>query len=600
MHLAKLRSHTLLFLILLLILAAGLRFYQLNVNGLWVDEIFTALIASPDKTLAEVISAALDTPLPTPPLWFIISHGFMKVLGVSDTVVRLPAVIAGVLGVWAIYLVGKTLFDQRVGWSAAVLLALSPMHLYISREARYYAPITLFSLLTIYFLHQGLTHRQKKWWVGFTLATLCNIYIHLTAIFVLAGEAVYVGIWWAHRLYTRRSKNKLRHSASTLLASLPTPFIVSLFAIVLCYLPMAFVVPAGLSGERGLGSTEALEGFELSINYFLTLFSSFGPGPGWPFSLFLGSALLGVWQSWRRHTRPLLLFLLLTVTPFIIILILRPKHWFSYKYVAFILPVYLLTVALGLVHLVENMAQLVPKTRRKQWTQVMLAALVALYGLLSLAALEIGYRKQIGNWRGVGAILTHNLQPADAVVTLPTEILTLDVAEIMAYYGPTAEDADILRLTTVPELEAAQAAYRRMWVFVDQYTDLAAAGELVAWLDTQPHIALDLGYDTRIYYLGAEIERSHLLQEAGTFSHLKADSLASLAAVHLQSDQPDAACASYSQALHQVEAQPSFFTSALTRSLFPQYVDEMMADTQIKIHTWRAAMHALECPMIGE
>ena len=74
MHLAKLRSHTLLFLILLLILAAGLRFYQLNVNGLWVDEIFTALIASPDKTLAEVISAALDTPLPTPPLWFIISH----------------------------------------------------------------------------------------------------------------------------------------------------------------------------------------------------------------------------------------------------------------------------------------------------------------------------------------------------------------------------------------------------------------------------------------------------------------------------------------------------------------------------------------------
>src|SRR5689334_16006811 len=92
--------------------AFALRVYHLDQNGLWMDEIFTAIFAKPDNHLNDVIEHSLSTPIPTPPLFFIIMHGFRSMAGSSDFVIRYPAVLVGTLSVLLIARVGTLLFSK--------------------------------------------------------------------------------------------------------------------------------------------------------------------------------------------------------------------------------------------------------------------------------------------------------------------------------------------------------------------------------------------------------------------------------------------------------------------------------------------------------
>jgi len=58
---------------------------------------------------------------------------FIKLLGLSAWAVRLPSAIAGVLAVYLTYLIGRKLYREDVGLWAALLLAVSPWHLMLSR-----------------------------------------------------------------------------------------------------------------------------------------------------------------------------------------------------------------------------------------------------------------------------------------------------------------------------------------------------------------------------------------------------------------------------------------------------------------------------------
>lgn len=58
---------------------------------------------------------------------------FIKLLGLSAWAVRLPSAIAGVLAVYLTYLIGRKLYREDVGLWAALLLAVSPWHLLLSR-----------------------------------------------------------------------------------------------------------------------------------------------------------------------------------------------------------------------------------------------------------------------------------------------------------------------------------------------------------------------------------------------------------------------------------------------------------------------------------
>ena len=542
-------------LLLAAALAATLRLYRLDAKGLWVDEIFTAVFAGADNDLITVARGPLSSPVPTPPLWFFVTHFFVKALGNSETAVRLPSVIAGVLGILAIYKVGEALFDRTIGLISAFLLAVSPMHLHFSQEARFYAGIVLFSLLSIYFLYQGMNSGEKKWWIGFTMATLVNLYTHLTAFLVLAVEILYACLLLVYHLVANKEAGPVCHCEERVLRrSNPQmqegrllrgvypevrrahndtrprteihllPLLLSLAVITVCYAPMAPHLIRGIQGSRGLGNPDQIQGLDLSAGYFLSLLGSFGAGSGVALSLYVAAFLWGWINAINKQRRQALLILLWTIIPFALVLFLHPKHWFSAKYVIFILPLYLMTVSLGVTYVARSIALFLSQWNGlrppRRLRTLSLVALVAIYGLVSVSGLDDAYAWQSDRWKSIGQLLTSNVQPEDAVIPLPLTLLTLPVEDIMAYYGPKPEDAHVIVVDNPSQMEDVLANHRRVWIVIDRRTDFSKSSEVLEWLELQPHVELSIGDGTKVLYIGKNQTQLTLWEEAKHFTNI--------------------------------------------------------------------------------
>lgn len=126
-----------LFLVTVTLLALVLRFFKLGEWSFWIEEHHTI------RTLNEIGSFE-DVFNLIRPLFFIISKPVVVFLGIDEWTSRLVPALIGIVTVPLLYLAVKKLLGSRVAIISAVLLAISPWHIYWSQNARFY---TLFLLL---------------------------------------------------------------------------------------------------------------------------------------------------------------------------------------------------------------------------------------------------------------------------------------------------------------------------------------------------------------------------------------------------------------------------------------------------------------------
>ena len=60
----------------------------------------------------------------------------LRAFGAGLFAMRLPSVLAGIGSVYLIYLIGRKLWNERAGLIAALLLAVQPYHVWVSRWAQ--------------------------------------------------------------------------------------------------------------------------------------------------------------------------------------------------------------------------------------------------------------------------------------------------------------------------------------------------------------------------------------------------------------------------------------------------------------------------------
>ncbi|MFN8372556.1 MAG: glycosyltransferase family 39 protein [Anaerolineae bacterium] len=114
------------------------------------------------------------------------------IAGQSYTGLRLPSAVLGTLTVPAVYLLGKNLFDKRVGIIAALLLATFPPHLHFSRLGLNNIADPLFGTLAMAFAARGLKEGRRGdfAWAGVMLG--------MSQYFYEGGRLVYpvvMGLW---------------------------------------------------------------------------------------------------------------------------------------------------------------------------------------------------------------------------------------------------------------------------------------------------------------------------------------------------------------------------------------------------------------------
>lgn len=176
---------------IIILLSLILRLISLN-QSLWWDEAINVVYAKSSSFWYFV------TEYPVgdfhPPGWFALLWIWTHIFGFSEISSRLPSVILGTATVWLTYLLGKKLLHKRIVLLAAIFLAISPLHVYYSQEARMYVFACFAATLSFYFLIRLISKNNWFNFVGFVVALVLVFYSDYLAYLIVLAQIFYL-IW---------------------------------------------------------------------------------------------------------------------------------------------------------------------------------------------------------------------------------------------------------------------------------------------------------------------------------------------------------------------------------------------------------------------
>ncbi len=162
----------------------ALRVYRLD-QDLWLDEIGPVVDYMKLGTL-QILGSYLR------PNNHFLNTILMKVsvqtFGEHEWSVRVPAMIAGVLCIPAMYLLGRAALSRAASAGAAVVLALSYHHVFFSQNARGYTAYILFAMISTALLIGALRRGSKSAWMLYVIAAVLGAASLLIMGFVIAAH----------------------------------------------------------------------------------------------------------------------------------------------------------------------------------------------------------------------------------------------------------------------------------------------------------------------------------------------------------------------------------------------------------------------------
>jgi len=139
-----------------------------------------------------------------PPL-LIFGLYYIRHLGTSELILRLPSVIAGTAFCWVAYKWLARLLGRTAGWISLIFFAFLPPLIEFSVEVRQYALLLLFAACTLYFLERALEENS----VGMMLLSLAFLYLAMLSHYSAVLFAAAVGGYALVRIASQRRSVRL-------------------------------------------------------------------------------------------------------------------------------------------------------------------------------------------------------------------------------------------------------------------------------------------------------------------------------------------------------------------------------------------------------
>lgn len=306
-------------MVYILIFSLALRLVFIN-QSLWLDESLEALALR--GHFGSLLSYSLSDF--QPPLYHFILSAWTRLFGFSEIALRIPSLLAGLFTVYFVIKLAELLGNKKVGMIVGLLAATNPLLIYYSQEGRTYILTTLFVTMSFYFL-------LKRSSFAYLFSTLLAIWSSYLACLVVPLQLLYLV---RHKRF--RLALALTLTSSTFLLWLP-----SLWQSLQIGLGDASSIPGWGRVVGGL-SLKALALTWVKMNIGRISFESNYLYGGIVSSL----ALLHIYIL--RKTRLSILILWFLVPIFLASLISIWVPVYSYTRLLFIIPAYLLLLAIGL------------------------------------------------------------------------------------------------------------------------------------------------------------------------------------------------------------------------------------------------------------
>ena len=434
----KTSKPVIIFFLLVIVLGAILRIFDLSSKSLWTDELLSIWHAKDIVSLKAFFSPMWGNA--HPPLYFLLLK-FWSIGGEGEFYLRLLSVIFGALVIYATYLLGTQFFNRKTCLIAAFLVAISPLHVLYDREVRMYSLFTLLTIISLYFFIRALREGKTIFWIGYTVFTVLTIYTHYHAFLIILLEWIFFIVRFKY--YKHWIKRAIL-SQITIAVS---------FAF---WLP-AFFYHLKHYSVLGEESTK----FPITLGSWIKpfyLFFSFSIGQTvlpWNYIIvipamiiFAGAFILGI-KSFIKQNETLLFFLISLFIPIFIGLFISDL---MPRYFLFLSPIYILVIANGILNF---------PTVRLQVISIVIVVILLGYSLKNYYTnREFHILAHVDPWREVGHYLKENVKREDIIFNIGGVPINY-----YADYNIPVLETNALQVIT-EELQNKNNQFRRTWLIV--------------------------------------------------------------------------------------------------------------------------------------
>ncbi len=220
----------------ILALALVLRLPGFN-ESLWNDELWSTLLKL-DSVRGLMFEIATDA---HPPFYSVVMFVWVRLFGDSEISVRMLPLICGLLTIALTARLATEYGSARAAGVAALILAISPPHIWYSQEARQYAPLVLMLTACTWGFRRFRETQAIRWYVAYAALALCMVLTHYFAI-------AYVGAFTLLAMPDRRIRRRMLWTG------------VAIASVIGCYLAVRWrlnVLPTQLGHLRGFGLVQA-------------------------------------------------------------------------------------------------------------------------------------------------------------------------------------------------------------------------------------------------------------------------------------------------------------------------------------------------------
>jgi hypothetical protein len=346
----------------------------------------------------------------------------------------------GLAGVAAVFFIGKKFLGTGCGILGALLLSVSAFHIDHSSEARGYAGLALFSLLSSYYFLDGLRTNRIIAWLLFSLFTILGFYTHPFMLAVCLSQFFCTVLFFA---LGKAGLQRIEVSFAALRS-----VVVSLLSAAI--VTLALYAPVLSAFMHNLGKVRIVA--VTRWPFLVSLFSSWCPGIESPAGIIVYGALLcrGIAVSWKKDPRIATYSAVLSVVPLALYLLLNPMFVFE-RYFIFALPFILLTIGSAIAGLAERLSG------------------IYRIGAVSLCLLTLFYLQ----WPSLHTILTQDRQDyRDAVqfvehnITDANTDLVFSIGYAGEHFRYYAHAIPVFIPESLTDLNKLSAGKKRIWCLI--------------------------------------------------------------------------------------------------------------------------------------
>lgn len=189
-------------ILLLILLAFGLRIFRIETQSYWIDEAWTVNFIHLSTPELWHLLGSVEI---HPPLYYTPLHFWVLLVGDGEFFLRFFSLFDSVLAVVFVYQLGRQIGEFQVGWIAGLLLAIAPYQIWHAQEARMYAALMAATSCNLYWFVRLIKARkepfpnrfvQARGIIFYALSLAWAILTHYHGVFLIGIQGLTCLVFW--------------------------------------------------------------------------------------------------------------------------------------------------------------------------------------------------------------------------------------------------------------------------------------------------------------------------------------------------------------------------------------------------------------------